>query len=91
MRGNKALRQRYEKRYGKSRETMGKLSFSKLEVTDLGRNHAMCIGHFLVEREKQAPLTGMFTLVLTRTKSGWRIIHDHTSVPESPPSLVHPE
>ncbi len=83
LRGNKALRERYEKRYGKSRDTMGKLSFSGLEVTDLGRNNAMCIGHFLVERQKQPPLTGMFTLILTRTKSGWRIIHDHTSVPES--------
>lgn len=80
VRGLKALRDRYEKRYGKSKETMGKLTFSDLEVQQLGGKHALCVGKWHVERKQEAPLSGIFSLVLIRTSAGWRIIHDHTSV-----------
>jgi ketosteroid isomerase-like protein len=83
VRGLKALRERYEKKYGKSRETMGSLKFSDLEVQQLGGKHALCIGHWHVERKDQPALNGMFTLVLIRTSAGWRIIHDHTSLAET--------
>jgi len=80
VKGFSALRDRYQKKYGNSRQTMGKLSFSDLEVQDLGRSNALCIGHWLLERTDKSTVGGIFSLVLVRTKSDWKIMHDHTSV-----------
>jgi ketosteroid isomerase-like protein len=80
MRGYEALESRYRKKYGTSRDTMGKLSFSDLQVKSLGKENALCIGHWLVERAGQSNLQGIFSLVLTEVDGSWKIIHDHTSV-----------
>lgn len=80
MRGYEALNQRYRKKYGNSKETMGRLSFTDLRVTKLGDSNALCIGHWFVERDHQPKLNGMFSLVLTRSDNAWKIIHDHTSL-----------
>jgi ketosteroid isomerase-like protein len=83
VRGYEALHDRYQKKYGNSRQTMGKLSFSDLKVQELGRNNALCIGHWLLERTDKTTIGGIFSLVFARTKSGWKIMHDHTSVVDS--------
>lgn len=84
MKGYDALESRYRKKYGTSRDTMGKLSFSELEIRALGDNNALCIGHWLVERPKQPNLQGIFSLVLTKDLGEWKIIHDHTSLSQAP-------
>lgn len=78
--GYASLRNRYVKKYGDSKATMGKLTFSNLKVQELGKNNALCIGHWLVEKSDKSTIGGIFSLVLRREKSGWKIIHDHTSV-----------
>lgn len=78
--GYEALRQRYQKKYGASHESMGTLTMSNEKVYDLGRGHALCIGNFKVERAAQPAAQGIFSLVLTKTSDGWKVIHDHTSV-----------
>ncbi|HEY9684337.1 MAG TPA: nuclear transport factor 2 family protein [Drouetiella sp.] len=84
MRGYEDLAARYRIKYGNSKETMGKLSFSNLQVQPLGDNNALCIGHWLVERADHTKLEGMFTLVLTKVDGTWKIIHDHTSLFPAP-------
>ncbi len=69
----------YTKKYQGEGKEMGKLSFSDIEVTLLGADHAVVKGRFLVEMSK-TKLTGLFTLVFKRTADGWRIVHDHSSV-----------
>lgn len=78
--GYDALRKRYESKYGNSKDTMGKLTFSDLKISALGKSHALCIGNWHLERKEKPPIDGIFTLLLLRTNDGWRIIHDHTSV-----------
>jgi hypothetical protein len=78
--GYEALQERYVKKYGNSKDTMGKLSFSDERVFDLGSENALCIGHWHLIREGKDPLDGSFSLVLLNTKEGWKILHDHTSV-----------
>lgn len=79
--GYEALRDRYQKRYGKSKESMGKLSFTDMKVTDLGPSNALAIGHWhLVRQSSNEKLDGTFSLVLVRTDKGWKIMHDHTSM-----------
>jgi ketosteroid isomerase-like protein len=84
--GYEALKERYEKKYGSDRESMGKLQFSDLKISELGRDHALCIGRWHLERAEKNPLDGVFSLVLTRTSEGWKVIHDHTSLSEKPHS-----
>ena len=77
--GYDALRQKYTKSYGTSRDTMGTLEFSELKVIDVGKYSAYCVGHWHLERKEKQPLEGVFTLVLKNTSAGWKIIHDHTT------------
>ena len=69
--------ERYKKSYN-SREKMGVLSFTDLEITLTSKDSAVVLGRFTLVREKDKP-TGMFTLNFRKFKEGWRIIIDHTS------------
>jgi ketosteroid isomerase-like protein len=68
---------KYKASYG-TREKMGILKFSTLEVTLLGSNAASIFGHWELIRTGDHP-EGVFTLILKRFNDGWKIIHDHTS------------
>jgi len=76
-RGWKTVRDRYAKKYD-SREKMGRLSFSDVQVTPLGTDAALVIGRWSLVRKADKP-HGRFTLIFRRTLEGWRIVHDHTS------------
>ena len=75
-RGWDATLARYKRRYPDSK-TMGKLTFSKLEVQSLGDEAALMLGRRKLEREN--PIEGNFTLVWQKLDGQWKIIHDHTS------------
>ena len=68
----------YKKSYP-DKETMGRLTFSELEVTLLSEKAAVVTGKWELQRKNDHPW-GMFTLVFKKTGCGWRIIHDHTSL-----------
>lgn len=76
-RGWKTVLERYKKTYD-SREKMGDLTFSDLEITVLSKDSAVVLGKWHLKRSNDEP-HGRFTLVFKKTKQGWRIIHDHTS------------
>lgn len=67
----------YKKTYG-TKEKMGELTFSDIDVNVLSKDHAVVLGSWSLKREKDNP-KGKFTLIFQRMKEGWRIIHDHTS------------
>ncbi len=67
---------RYKKNYPP--DTMGVLAFSDLAVQALGLDAAFVLGRFKLDRGG-SPAEGVFTLILKRTREGWRIVHDHTS------------
>lgn len=68
---------RYKKSYD-SREKMGTLTFSDLEITVLSKDVAVVLGRWHLRRSQDEP-HGRFTLLFRKTKAGWRIVHDHTS------------
>ena len=76
-RGWQTVLARYKKNYD-SREKMGTLTFSDLEITSIGSDAAIAIGRWHLQRAKDEP-HGRFTLIFRKTKQGWRIVHDHTS------------
>jgi ketosteroid isomerase-like protein len=79
--------QRYRKAYQSEGEEMGQLTFSDLEIKPLGADTAWARGHWKVVTSKKTS-AGLFTLIWRRMPEGWRIIHDHTSVNDPPPSTA---
>ena len=76
-RGWQTVLDNYKKKYD-SREKMGVLTFSDLEITILSKDAALVLGRWHLQRSKDEP-HGTFTLLFRKTKAGWRIVHDHSS------------
>lgn len=76
-RGWQTVLERYKKSYD-TREKMGVLTFSDLEINILSNDSAVVLGSWSLKRNTDEP-HGKFTLIFKRTLKGWRIIHDHTS------------
>ena len=78
--GVAAILARYRRAYP-TREAMGKLAFSNVEVRTLSPGVALVTGEFHLERTAAGGgnAAGRYTLILRKTPSGWKIIHDHTS------------
>jgi ketosteroid isomerase-like protein len=76
-RGWQTVLDRYKKKYN-SREKMGVLAFSDLEITILSKDAALVLGRWHLKRATDEP-HGTFSLVFRKTNAGWRIVHDHSS------------
>ena len=76
-RGWQTVLERYKKAYD-SRDKMGVLTFSDVEITLLSKDAAIVLGRWHLQRSKDEP-HGRFTLLFRKTKAGWKIVHDHTS------------
>src|ERR1700704_4221706 len=61
---------RYKKNYN-TREKMGTLTFSDLEITLPGKESALVLGRWHLKRASDEP-HGRFTLVFRKTKQGWK-------------------
>lgn len=57
---------------------MGRLTFSALEIERLSPDAAVVHGRWALERQADRP-SGLFTLILRRQESGWRITSDTTT------------
>ena len=63
-----------------SREKMGKLEFSDLDVRVLDEATAVVTGRFHLARTADAggDMGGVYSLVFRKSASGWKIVLDHT-------------
>lgn len=77
QRGWQATLDKYRKTYS-TKEEMGTLKFSQLEISLLSSESAWVFGHWELERQNDHP-EGVFTLIFRKFPDGWKIIHDHTS------------
>ena len=68
---------RYKKSYD-SREKMGTLTFSDLEIDVISKDAAVVLGSWSLARSGDNP-HGKFTLIFRKFKDGWKIVHDHTT------------
>jgi beta-aspartyl-peptidase (threonine type) len=78
QRGWNATIRKYKTTYS-TREKMGRLEFSDLEISEISDSSAWVLGRWKLLRAHDAP-GGVFTLILRKFSDGWKIIHDHTSV-----------
>lgn len=79
QRGWQTTLERYRASYGTSPETMGRLSFSDLEIHPLGDEAAWALGHWHLDDAGGKAMGGVFSLVFRRVDGRWLIVHDHTS------------
>ena len=81
-RGYAQMLDTYRKNYG-SKEQMGTLNFSDLEVQPLDERFATVTGHFHLERTVAGGgnSDGHFLLVFEKTPDGWKVVRDDTTVP----------
>lgn len=79
-RGRAQLLARYQKRYP-TRDAMGHLTFSALDVHFLTAEVAIVTGEWHLERSGAggSPVGGLFSLVFHREGKDWKIALDHTS------------
>ncbi|MDA0986588.1 MAG: DUF4440 domain-containing protein [Bacteroidetes bacterium] len=75
--GWQGMLDRYKNSYS-TKEKMGKLKFSELDIQILNLNKALVFGKWEVARTKDT-LGGLFTLVFEKNNNSWKIIYDHTS------------
>jgi uncharacterized protein (TIGR02246 family) len=72
--------ERYKRDYP-TKEAMGTLDFSDVEVQMLDAEHAVATGKYHLARSAAGggDVSGVFSLVLEKSVDGWKIILDHTS------------
>ena len=81
-RGYAQMLDKYRNGYA-TKEKMGTLSFTALEVQPLDEHFATVTGNFHLERTPAGGgnADGYFLLVVEKTPAGWKIIRDATTVP----------
>ena len=70
------LLERYKSVYPEGQ--MGRLRFHGVAVHAMGDEAAWVTGSWQLEMEDSSP-HGAFTLILVKTGTGWKIVHDHSS------------
>jgi ketosteroid isomerase-like protein len=78
LKGWDTMLERYQKKYQGEGKEMGKLTFKDVDIELLSAESAVVRGRWELTLTKESP-GGLFTLILRKTKDGWRIVHDHTS------------
>ena len=64
-----------------TKDAMGQLTFSELEVHPIDEKVAVCVGKYHLDRGRKngGNAEGLFSLILEKTDSGWKIVVDHTT------------
>ncbi|HEX8720325.1 MAG TPA: nuclear transport factor 2 family protein [Pyrinomonadaceae bacterium] len=76
--GRDAIERTMLRGFWKTGRPVQQLRYEHVEVRMLGREHALVTGQFVLTGAGRPDRTGWFTTVWTRTRKGWRMIHDHS-------------
>jgi uncharacterized protein (TIGR02246 family) len=78
--GYSTILERYKRLYA-TPAAMGKLTFSNLAIRILDSNYATATGNFHLDRNTEGGgnADGIFSLLLKKESSGWKIILDHSN------------
>ena len=76
--GVEAIEKTMKEGFWKTGRPIQKLRYESLVVRMLGKDNALVTGQYILSGADKPDRRGWFTTVWTRTKSGWRMIHDHS-------------
>jgi uncharacterized protein (TIGR02246 family) len=76
--GVEAIEKTMREGFWKNGKPAQTLRYENLVVRMLGSKAALVTGQFILTGAGKPDRTGWFTTVWTKTKNGWRMIHDHS-------------
>lgn len=76
--GRDAIERTMRRGFWKTGRPVQRLRYEHVEVRMLGKEHALVTGQFVLTGGGRPDRTGWFTTVWTRTRRGWRMMHDHS-------------
>ena len=76
--GVEAIEQTMKGGFWKTGKPLQTLRYESVVVRMLGNKNALVTGQFILSGAERPDRTGWFTTVWTKTKDGWRMIHDHS-------------
>jgi uncharacterized protein (TIGR02246 family) len=76
--GVEVIEQTMRQGFWKTGRPLQQLRYEHVMVRMLGKEHALVTGQFVLTGGGRPDRTGWFTTVWTRTRQGWRMIHDHS-------------
>ena len=76
--GVEAIEKTMKDGFWKTGRPLQVLRYEHIVVRMLGKDNALVTGQFILSGANRPDRTGWFTTVWTKTKGGWRMIHDHS-------------
>ena len=76
--GVEAIEKTMREGFWKTGRPLQQLRYEHLVVRMLGKENALVTGQYVLTGGGRPDRTGWFTTVWTRTRNGWRMIHDHS-------------
>lgn len=76
--GVEVIEQTMRNGFWKTGRPLQQLRYEHVVVRMLGKDNALVTGQFVLTGGGRPDRTGWFTTVWTRTRQGWRMIHDHS-------------
>jgi uncharacterized protein (TIGR02246 family) len=76
--GVEVIEQTMRNGFWKTGRPLQQLRYEHVEVRMLGKEHALVTGQYVLDGGGRPDRTGWFTTVWSRTRPGWRMIHDHS-------------
>jgi len=76
--GVEAIEKTMKEGFWKTGRPLQQLRYEHIVVRMLGKDNALVTGQYILSGAGKPDRTGWFTTVWTKTKAGWRMIHDHS-------------
>jgi len=76
--GVEAIEKTMKEGFWKTGRPLQHLHYEHIVIRMLGKENALVTGQYVLSGAERPDRTGWFTTVWTKTKKGWRMIHDHS-------------
>src|SRR5689334_19404949 len=76
--GVEAIEKTMKEGFWKTGRPLQNLRYENIVVRMLGKDNALVTGQYVLSGGDRPDRKGWFTTVWTKTKAGWRMIHDHS-------------
>ena len=76
--GVEAIEKTMKEGFWKTGRPLQNLRYENIVVRMLGNKNALVTGQYILSGAGKPDRTGWFTTVWTKTKDGWKMIHDHS-------------
>ena len=76
--GVEAIEKTMKEGFWKTGRPLQSLRYESIVVRMLGKNNALVTGQYILSGADKPDRKGWFTTIWTKTKAGWRMIHDHS-------------